>query len=156
MRSRGLCKLSTATTRPGDRWSRPTRLVAWMYSAAVFGWPCTTISPSRSDVEANGDHVGRKSDIDRIRSIAAEDRLQALFRLRHIVGRDARGQFHRLLDLTIGKWAVLGIEPPPLGSVTRGAIPHFILDDPARAAELAQRIEVAKRRHVRIGGVRRL
>ena len=27
--------------------SRPTRLVAWMYSAQVLGWPSTTIRPSR-------------------------------------------------------------------------------------------------------------
>ena len=27
--------------------SRPTRLVAWIYSALVLGWPKTTIRPSR-------------------------------------------------------------------------------------------------------------
>ncbi len=25
----------------------PTRLVAWKYSAADFGWPCTTVRPRR-------------------------------------------------------------------------------------------------------------
>ena len=39
--------LRIVTTRPGRSWSRPTRLVAWMYSALVLGWPKTTISPSR-------------------------------------------------------------------------------------------------------------
>ena len=37
----------SVTTRPGRSASRPTRLVAWMYSALVFGWPRTTIRPSR-------------------------------------------------------------------------------------------------------------
>ena len=32
-------------TRPG--WRRPTRLVAWMYSAVALGWPVTTMRPSR-------------------------------------------------------------------------------------------------------------
>src|SRR5437763_188689 len=39
---------SSVTTSPGPRVSsRPTRLVAWMYSAAVFGWPSTPINPRR-------------------------------------------------------------------------------------------------------------
>ena len=88
--------------------------------------------------------------------IPAEDSLEALFRLRHLIGRNARGQFHRLLDAAIGKRPVLRIDAPPLRPVASGAIPHFVLDNPARAAKLAQRVEVAKRRHVRIGGVRAL
>ncbi len=44
--SRGLALFSTGTTRP-DTPPRPTRLVAWMYSAIVFGWPLTSIRPSR-------------------------------------------------------------------------------------------------------------
>ena len=31
--------------RPGG--FRPTRLVAWMYSALVLGWPVTSMSPNR-------------------------------------------------------------------------------------------------------------
>ena len=33
--------------RPGPGAARPTRLVAWMYSLVLFGWPATTIAPSR-------------------------------------------------------------------------------------------------------------
>src|SRR5262245_44685315 len=35
------------TTRPGLLGSQPTRLVTWMYSAEVLGWPRTTVGPSR-------------------------------------------------------------------------------------------------------------
>ena len=38
--------LRSVTTRPGRFESRPTRLVAWMYSAAVLGWPTAVMSPS--------------------------------------------------------------------------------------------------------------
>ena len=31
------------TTSPGPASSRPTRLVAWMYSAVAFGWPETIV-----------------------------------------------------------------------------------------------------------------
>ena len=41
----GRVQLKTVKTRPG--YLRPTRLVAWMYSAVVLGCPATTISPSR-------------------------------------------------------------------------------------------------------------
>ena len=36
------------TTSPGFWGLRPTRLVVWIYSAAVLGWPSTTINPSRT------------------------------------------------------------------------------------------------------------
>ena len=85
--------------------------------------------------------------------IAAKDGFEALLRPRHLIGRDARGELHRLLDGAIGKRAVRRVDPPPLRAVARGAIAHLVLDDPARAAELAQRVEVAERRHVGIGGV---
>ena len=35
------------TTSPGRSSERPTRLVAWMYSACIFGCPSTSISPRR-------------------------------------------------------------------------------------------------------------
>ena len=60
------------------------------------------------------------------------------------------------LMAAIRERCVGGVHPPALGAVARGAIAHFVLDDPARAAEFAQRVEVAKRRHVRIGGFRAL
>ena len=39
----GLCALRIASTKPGLSAWRPTRLVAWIYSAAALGWPCTAI-----------------------------------------------------------------------------------------------------------------
>ena len=35
------------TTSPGH-FERPTRLLAWMYSAVVLGWPATTMTPRRA------------------------------------------------------------------------------------------------------------
>ena len=124
----------------------------------VFGrrfWlPLNDHQPEPGDVQANGDHVCGERDIDCVSGTRAELRLEGLLRFRHLVRGYARGQFQQFLNLSIGKWTVLGIEPPALGSVTPGAVSHFILDNPARAAELTQRIEIAKRRHIRIAGVR--
>ena len=46
------------------------------------------------------------------------------------------------------------VDAPALRAVARRAVAHLVLDDAARAAELAQRVEVAERGHVGIGGIR--
>ena len=47
------------TIRPGAFSERPTRLLAWMYSDVVFGWPTTYIYDRRG--KQVGEHVGAVS-----------------------------------------------------------------------------------------------
>ena len=42
----------------GPVWSRPTRLVAWMYSALVFRLPEDHHQSQPRNVEAHRDHIG--------------------------------------------------------------------------------------------------
>ena len=58
----GRDQVNTVQTRPGK--DRPTRLVAWMYSAVFLGWPLTTIRPRRFTSTPTDKHIRREHDID--------------------------------------------------------------------------------------------
>ena len=54
-----------AKTRPGTP-ARPTRLVAWMYSAVVSGWPVDDHQRKAWDIEADGHHVRRQHRVETV------------------------------------------------------------------------------------------
>ena len=76
--------------------SRPTRLVAWMYSAARLRLALHDHQAEPADVEADRDHVGRERDVDRRRFAAERAWPSRCLGLGHLVGADARGQLQRL------------------------------------------------------------
>jgi hypothetical protein len=117
-----------------------------------FGLALDDHQPEPQDVEANGNHVGCKRDIDRL-AIRSKHGVQPLLRKSHVVSRNTRGNLQRFANRTIGERRIYRIDPAAIRSIPGGVRVHLIRNDAARAAKLAERIEVTKRRHIGIGGV---
>ena len=69
----------------------------------------------------------------------------------HLVGRDARGELDRLAPAAVGEGLVGRLEAAARGAIARDARGNLVLDDAPRAAELAQRVEIAERGQVGVG-----
>ena len=95
------------------------------------------------NIEAYGNHVGRQRYVDAER--VARILRQAFFRRRDVVGALARRQLKDLPQAAISERLVRGRDPPALVPIGRELSHHFVFDDPPRAAELPQGVEVAKR-----------
>ena len=75
--------------------------------------------------------------------------------VRDLVRTDATGQLHDIrCNLAIVKQAV-GLADTPAIRIAHRTIAHLILNEPARAAQLPQAVEVADQRHVGIAGIGR-
>ena len=129
------------------------RDVAWMYSEVILGWAKTAIRPSRG--------MSRPTEIMFVASATS-----TLLRLAERRGRArpwssatsvvlyARGQLLRLRSGSRGRRTASRSRP------SRRRLPywfrrlrHLVLDQPARPAQLAQAVEVAEHRHVRVGRI---
>ena len=81
-----------------------------MYSAAVFGWPSTTIRPSRVMSRPTEIMLVAIAHVDPVRLV--ERRLEPPARLGDLVGRHARGQLDDLVErLAVGEQR-LGLADP--------------------------------------------
>ena len=103
-----------------------------------------------ADVEADGNHVGCKRYVDPVSRIRTGF-CQGFLRRSDLVGVFARGQFQHVAQAPVRERLVGRCDPAPLGSVAGKPRAHLVFDDPARAAEFAQRVEVAERREIGIG-----
>ena len=139
------------TTRPGFLGSRPTRLVAWMYSACVFGWPFTTINPSRA--------TSKPTEIMFVASAQStlpswwNEPPKPLEREGDLVRRHPRRDLqHFALQGPIAEQPFLFSEPSALPPSLEGVL-DLLLNDAAGTSEFAEAVEVGEERHVRIGRV---
>ena len=108
--------------------------------------------PEARDVEAHGDHVRRDRAVDPLLDLV-EWRLESAARLGHLVGRNARGEFDHLGEVLAVLEEPSLFADPLAASVGLDRILDLLLEDPARPAQLAQAVEVAEHRHIRVGGV---
>ena len=132
---------------PAAPWSRPTRLVAWMYSALVFGCPKTTIRPSR--VMSRPTEIMFVAMATSTRSFSQNGRASRRLASATLSVLTRRGQLDRLVgDLAVLEQA-LRLADPLAAAVAGQPVADFVLDDPPGAAQLAQAVEVAEQRHVR-------
>ena len=90
----GLVDVEQGDDEPGRSSSRPTRLVAWMYSECVLGWPSTTIRPSRGMSRPTEIMLVAMAQSTRWRFV--EGAFEAPPRLGHFVGGHTGGQLHHL------------------------------------------------------------
>ena len=67
--------------------------------------------------------------------------------------RVARGQLLDFAQRPIGEGRACRLAAHAVSAIVRQMRAHFVIDDPSRAAEFAQRIEVAERRQIGIGGI---
>jgi hypothetical protein len=103
------------------------------------------------DVQADRDHVGRDRDVDVL--VVVERLGEAALRFGDLPGVHARRELDDIVrDRSIRERSLLLACPLPL-RVSGQPRPYFVLDDPAAAAQLAQAVEVANKRHVRVGGI---
>ena len=110
--------------------------------------------PEPRDVETDRDHVGRDRAVHALLDLV-ERRLESAPRLGHLVGRHARGQLDHLGEgLAVLKEPGL-LADPLARAVALDRVLDLLLENPARAAQLAQAVEVAEHRHVRVGGILR-
>lgn len=128
----GLWTFSIVTTRPGLLSSRPTRLVAWMYSAVVLGLTAHDHEPESRDVHSDRDHVRRERHIHGwplLRRDTVERLLQALLCHLHLVGGPAARELHALVrDATVDEVRRRLPDPPPEARAEQ-ARPYLFLDD---------------------------
>ena len=119
-----------------------------MYSAVVLGWPATDHQPEPRDVDTDRDHVRRQHDVDRgtARPFAGFAPVNAHAELVEdggdVAGADPRGELLGLIEIPVGQ---------PSSLRTPEAVGHVVVEHPAHAAQLAQRVEVADQRHPRVG-----
>ena len=126
-----------------------------MYSLVLFGCPATTIAPEARDVDTDGDHVRRQQHVDRRRlALAVLARLALLGDSRWTPSWSSVSG----MSLAVLREVSSSICSRPRSRPVRAeqAALHVVLDEPAHAAELAQRVEVADERHVRVGRLARL
>ena len=126
-------------TRPGC--FRPTRLVAWMYSAVSCGWPMTTISPRRSTSIADGDHVGRQDHVERI--VVGVTPPPSASGGRDVARRNAAGQ----LDVVDARASRRSAAMTLMRSF------DVVVELQLGAAEHAQAVEVPEQRPVRVANL---
>ena len=77
---------------------------------------------------------------------------EALLRRGDLVGALARRQLQDFAQAAVGERLIRRHDAPPLVAVGRELRHDLVLDDPARAAEFAQRVEIAERREIGVGG----
>ena len=142
---------SSVTTSPAPSSSRPTRLVAWMYSALVFGCPSTTIRPSRVmsrpteimfvAIATSTFSFSWKRSASRRFASATLSVLTREVSSTHLVG-----------DLPVGEQP-FRLSDAPSSRVAREPRADLVLDDAPAAAQFAEAVEVAQKRHVGVGRV---
>ncbi len=138
--------------QPGRVVGRPTRLVAWMYSAAVFGCPSTTIRPSRGMSRPDRDHVRRERAVDAV--LSRRTSVPSRRRASATLSVGTREVSSTTSEKFLRSWnSPRCFADPAARAVARDRVADLLLDDPPRAAQLAQAVEVADQRHVRVGRV---
>ncbi len=108
--------------------------------------------PEPRDVEADRDHVRRDGAVDALLDVV-EANPQPPPRLGHLVGGHARGQLHDLREVLAVLEEPALFADPLAAAVGLDRVLNLFLEDPPRPAQLAQAVEVAEHRHVRVGGV---
>ena len=158
--------------------SRPTRDDAWMYSAVFFGWPTTSISPSRGtstptwSIEvASTTSNGRSPPRRRRRLGFSRASLHAPARTPPCPGCStaprSNGSDSLSSVLAMSADEIREVSSPISQPVEVGRTPrerlgvagdprgHVVVEVAAHAGELAGGAEVADGRHVRVGCVAR-
>ena len=142
---------SSVTTRPGP-------FVAAADAASrldVFGGGLRLAEHAHQaqagDVQTDRDHVRRDRAVDPLLFVEADPEPAA--RLSDLVGRDSRGEFHDLRERpAIAEEPRLLADAPPL-AVALERVADLFFEDPPRAAELAEAVEVSEHGHVRVDWV---
>src|SRR3954451_2877459 len=102
---------SSVTTKPGFSASRPTRDVAWMYSAAAFRLSLDHHQAEPADVETDRDHVGGERDVDRV--LLAGRPSEAGARFGDLIGAVAGRELSDLAQVPVGEGMTPRLVPNP-------------------------------------------